>query len=172
MTDYERNADVSKTLTEQWKKGEIPEDFYYVKSNWTNEIEIKYVHDGVYNWKEIVRKVPTYDEWQSMDRLEKIMLQERARLNKQVTELFEENTKLKKDYKDLEYKFRSYKDFKETAYDLDTSRLEEENTKLKELLKECQGSIATMLSKRITEVNGIKQKELLDQINQALGEDK
>ena len=49
---------------------------------------------------------------------------------------------------------------------------EYENVQLKELLKKCQESIATLLSKRITEVNGIKQKELLAKIEQALGEDK
>lgn len=33
MTDYERNADVSKTLTEQWKNGELDRNkvYYYVK---------------------------------------------------------------------------------------------------------------------------------------------
>lgn len=44
----------------------------------------------------------------------------------------------------------------------------EENTQLKELLKECQGSIATLQAKRITEVNGIKQEELLTKIDEAL----
>lgn len=49
--------------------------------------------------------------------------------------------------------------------------LTEENARLKKLLKKCQGSIATLLSKRITEVNGIKQEKLLAKINQVLGEE-
>ena len=47
-----------------------------------------------------------------------------------------------------------------------------ENAQLKELLKECQGSIATLLAKMITEVNGTKQKELLTKIDEVLGEKK
>lgn len=62
--------------------------------------------------------------------------------------------------------------FKPFNYYKTLYELFEENTELKKLLKECQGSIATLLSKRITEVNGIKQKELLAKIEQALGEDK
>ena len=44
----------------------------------------------------------------------------------------------------------------------------EENAQLKELLKECRGSVATLLAKRITEVNSIKQKELLTKIDEVL----
>lgn len=46
-----------------------------------------------------------------------------------------------------------------------------ENARFRELLEECQGSIATLLSKKITEVNGIKQEELLAKISEALGEE-
>lgn len=87
-------------LTEQWKKGELPSGWYYINSG---DIDYKYSkyssadffvtpHEDI---KEVLASVPSYEEWQSMDRLEKIMLQERARLNKQVIELLEENTKLK-----------------------------------------------------------------------------
>lgn len=87
-------------LTEQWKKGELPEGWYYIEGN---RVEGIYAYTAEYlnnmyrprNGERIIAKVPSYEEWQSMDRLEKIMLQERARLNKQVTELLEENTKLK-----------------------------------------------------------------------------
>lgn len=50
-------------------------------------------------------------------------------------------------------------------------KLEHKIARLKELLNECQGSIATLLSKRITEVNGIKQEKLLAKISQVLGEE-
>lgn len=46
--------------------------------------------------------------------------------------------------------------------------LQKENAQLKELLKECRGSIATLLAKRITEVNSVKQKELLTKIDEVL----
>lgn len=50
-------------LTEQWKKGELPEGFYYVKCDWSDEVEIRYVHNGVDDWKAIFAEVPSYDEW-------------------------------------------------------------------------------------------------------------
>ena len=107
-------------LTDKWKKGEMPEGWYYIEGN---RVEGIYAYTAEYlnnmyrprNGERIIDQMPSYKEWQ-------------AKL--------------------------------------------EENTKLKNLLKECQGSIATLLSKKITEVNGIKQKELLAKINQALGEDK
>ena len=54
----------SQDLTEQWKKGELFEGFYYVKCDWSDEVEIRYVHNGVDDWKEIVAEVPSYDEWE------------------------------------------------------------------------------------------------------------
>lgn len=51
------------SLTEQWKKGELPEGFYYIKCDWSDEVEIRYVHNGVDDWKAIFAKVPSYDEW-------------------------------------------------------------------------------------------------------------
>lgn len=53
----------SEQLTEQWKKGELPEGFYYVKCDWSDEVEIRYVHNGVDDWKAIFAEVPSYDEW-------------------------------------------------------------------------------------------------------------
>lgn len=50
-------------LTSQWKKGELPEGFYYVKCDWSDEVEIRYVHNGVDDWKAIFAEVPSYDEW-------------------------------------------------------------------------------------------------------------
>ena len=58
------------TLTEQWKKGELENNWYYVRT--TNGIEkweyIKQSHGfGYYETEwvlEILAKVPSYDEWQ------------------------------------------------------------------------------------------------------------
>lgn len=125
-------------LTEQWKKGELPNGHYYVKDG---ENIIAELLDGYFyndgqpmtsfsgGVDEVLAKVPNYEEYLSL------------------TYAKEEDEGIIAEY-------------------------EAENIKLKELLKECKGSIATLLSKRITEVNGIKQKELLAKINQALGEDK
>ena len=83
-------------LTDKWKKGELPDGLYYVKTNGDSVMILGWSKfAGWYNIKQVLAPVPTFEEWQSMDRLEKIMLQERARLNKQVTELLGKNKQLK-----------------------------------------------------------------------------
>lgn len=91
-------------LTEQWKKGELTEGWYWVKNvTWSECINM------LYNWSdtfldgdvpvdndkiiEVLAPVPSYEEW-----------------------------------KDLKSKLQ----LKDTAYDFDTARLEEENAQLKE----------------------------------------
>lgn len=49
-------------LTEQWKKGELIEGFYYVKCPWSDEIEVRYVHNGTDEYDCIVAPVPSYKE--------------------------------------------------------------------------------------------------------------
>lgn len=58
---------MSKELTEQWRNGAIQETYYYVKCPWSEgEVDIRYVHNGVDDWKEIIAPVPSYDEWQEL----------------------------------------------------------------------------------------------------------
>lgn len=98
-------------LTEQWKKGELPDGWYYIEGN---RVEGIYAYTAEYlnnmyrprNGERIIAKVPSYEEWQAK---------------------LEENAQLK-----------SKLQLKETAYDFDTARLEEENAQLKELLKEAK----------------------------------
>ena len=58
-------------LTEQWKKGEIPEGFYYVKSNWSDAVEVRYVHNGIDDWKEVLAPVPSYEEYNRLKEVER-----------------------------------------------------------------------------------------------------
>ena len=66
MTDYERNADVSKTLTEQWKAGELPSGWYWVEGSRAEGI---YAYTAEYlnnmyrprNSERIIEKVPSYE---------------------------------------------------------------------------------------------------------------
>ena len=53
-------------LTEQWEKGELEEGFYYVKCPWSDEIEVRYVHNGIDEYECIVAPVPSYEEWQKV----------------------------------------------------------------------------------------------------------
>ena len=55
------------TLTEQWKKGELPEGEYYIQSDWCDGIEIRYVHNNSGDmYDEILAPVPTYEEYQAL----------------------------------------------------------------------------------------------------------
>ena len=71
MTDYERNADVSKTLTEQWKQGVLEHGWYYINSGSVDYKYSKYnsadffvtPHEDI---KEVLAPVPSYEEWQKM----------------------------------------------------------------------------------------------------------
>lgn len=71
MTDYERNADVSKTLTEQMHKGELPEGWYYViktgdiemleySCNCFLAVDVPLIDNEV---TEVLAPVPSYEEW-------------------------------------------------------------------------------------------------------------
>ena len=54
---------MSKALTEQWRNGNIQETYYYVKCPWSEgEVDIRYVHNGVDDWKEIVEPVLSYHD--------------------------------------------------------------------------------------------------------------
>ena len=54
-------------LTEKWKKGELPEDFYYAKCPWCDEVDIRYIHNGVDDYEDIIMPVPSYEEWQALN---------------------------------------------------------------------------------------------------------
>ncbi len=66
------------TLTEQWKKGELPSGEYYIK------LKDKRIFIAYYNGKEfrslynsdiaeIIAEVPTYDEWKQLKKYERIV---------------------------------------------------------------------------------------------------
>lgn len=55
------------TLTEQWKKGELPDGMYYMEN--TSGIIGMVGHSKVfpcYNVKQILASVPSYEEWQQL----------------------------------------------------------------------------------------------------------
>ena len=97
MTDCERNADVSKTLTEQWKSGELKQGWYYINSG---DIDYKYSkynpadffatpHEDI---KKVLAPVPSYEEWQAKDKE-----------NKQLKELIKECREILDYAKDFAY---------------------------------------------------------------------
>lgn len=101
----------SEQLTEQWKKGELPEGYYYIKTrNETNIDEyIQWYKDhgipseksfAYFNVQQVLAPVPSYEEWKSSDKLiltlmdhikEKSDLLQRAMVkNAQLKELLKE----------------------------------------------------------------------------------
>ena len=108
------------TLTEQWKKGKLDRDRYYIKYRGN------YVSDNWHgdcwedSWSEYVEEVlapvPTYEEWQELnkdiDTITELWKQERSQLNEKIQLIG-----------------------KLTVQVVD---LKEENQQLKELLKECR----------------------------------
>ena len=104
-------------LPEQWKKGELPEGHYYIKTrNETNIDEyIQWYKDhgipseksfAYFNVQQVLAPVPSYEEWQALK---------------------------------ASYEMSNDANLKQATWMAD---MEKENSQLKELLKECQNMIA------------------------------
>lgn len=137
-------------LTEQWKKGELPSGYYYVKNEFgnifptdyseeydsINDVVVKDFWTEVSDIVEVLALVPSYEEWQASENYIDYL--------KQCISVYES------------------KDKQATETSIAYNELLEENTKLKELLKEV---LRHELS--LKEIS-----ELTRKICQALGEDK
>ena len=99
----------SKDLTQQWKQGELPEGWYYVKGNRAEGI---YAYTAEYlnnmyrprNGERIIEQVPSYEQWQKH---RKTLLKTQEKncdleiINIQLKELLKECVEyVKKDYGD------------------------------------------------------------------------
>ena len=99
----------SEQLTEQWKKSELPEGWYYVKGNRAEGI---YAYTAEYlnnmyrprNGERIIEQVPSYEQWQKH---RKILLKTQEKncdleiINTQLKELLKDCVEyVKKDYGD------------------------------------------------------------------------
>jgi uncharacterized protein YabN with tetrapyrrole methylase and pyrophosphatase domain len=122
-------------LTEQWKKGDLPEGWYYVKGNRAEGI---YTYTAEYlnnmyrprNGDRIIEQVPSYEELQNM--------------NKAVNECMTANIKLVEENKYLKEDFKRMKKLLQKMEESDNAREKFQNKqieKLKELLKECREEI-------------------------------
>lgn len=138
----------SEQLTEQWKKGELPNGWYWVKGIKAEGI---YAYTAEYlnnmyrpiNGERIIEQVPSYDEWQAsenyIDYLKQCISVYESK-DKQATEtsiayneLLEENTKLKELLKDCRHIIGIEKDFATCHFEEYT--LVELLTKIDEVLK-------------------------------------
>lgn len=145
-------------LTEKWKRGELPEGHYYVKDG--GNMIAEYLDGYFYNdgqpmtsftggVDEVLAKVPSYEEWQAK---------------------LEENTKLKKELKEICEKYLKI-NTAVSAYEDACKDLHAYIKQLKELLKECKHIMS--IEKDFASCHFEKDKlcELLAKINQVLGEE-
>ena len=153
-------------LTTQWKKGELPAGYYYVKNEFNNIFPSDYsesydsINDAVIKdfftevseITEVLAEVPDYVEWQNMVNC----ACEEHEANKR---FIEDNKRLKHDVGNLGYKIKNQR------HEID-NRLKEIE-KLKELLKEWlqfeteeNPNDFTVMSERMSELAN-KTKEVL-----------
>lgn len=107
----------SEQLTEQWKDGKLSAGWYWVKGSRTKGIcayTAEYLNNTYrpINGEGIIAPVPTFEEWQASEKYNKHL--------EEVIKIYER------------------KDKQATETSIAYNELLEENTKLKELLKECK----------------------------------
>lgn len=53
---------MTKTLTEQWREGTLPDGHYYVRSGWSKYIEVRYLGNVFFEGNiEVIAPVPSYE---------------------------------------------------------------------------------------------------------------
>lgn len=137
----------SEQLTEQWKKGKLPSGWYWVECCRDKGI---YAYTGEYlnnmyrprNSERIIEKVPSYEEWQASENYIDYL--------KKCISVYES------------------KDKQATEASIAYNELLEENTKLKELLKECIPYFNALVEKRLKLEYIPQVYELLSKINEVL----
>ena len=160
----------SQDLTEKWKKGELPDGHYYIKTRSETNIDeyIQWYKDhgipseksfAYFNVQQVLAPVPSYDEWKEsyncmleneVLRLKNAQLKEQ--INKYYLDAINRGTA------------NAVKAVKEFGMPERIKELVKQNAKLRELLKEC--FIA------INQGSFWDECEVLHKIEQALGEDK
>ena len=142
-------------LTEQWKKGELPNGWYWVKGIRAEGI---YAYTAEYlnnmyrprNGEIIIEQVPSYEEWQAKDKENQQLKTQIAKLTEIVGVL-----PLNHSVSNLGYKIKNKRH--------EINNRIKEIDKLKELLKECKKIISENIS-------GDYVIELCERIDNAIGE--
>lgn len=129
------------TLTEQWKKGELPSGWYYTKLWKGCNVIDKFIGNQFLRYNdsdivEVLAPVPSYEEWQRLKEFADYSLYNRNELTRQINFWMDKYTQLEKENQQLK---ESHKRLKDTQnLELEVRR---ENQQLKELLKECRDYI-------------------------------
>ena len=159
-------------LTEQWKKGKLPEGWYWVDYySVDGAVMLEYIpqHNGFgYEEKELVQavlaEVPDYVEWRNMvncaceeHEANKRLIEENAQLKEQINHLLKTQARQFVDNQKLQVKAEKAKD----VVNIDTAR---QIKQLKELLGECLAHLT--IGKYGTSVTPINI--LCDEVEKAL----
>ena len=108
------------TLTEQWKKGELEQGYYYMQLPNGN---VRIITDSLItncDGFSILAPVPSYDVWQKL-------IDTNDTIFRQIKDINSENYELEKENKQL----------RKWCEEFNTLEVAKENQQLKELLKEC-----------------------------------
>ena len=177
-------------LTEQWKKGELPEGWYFVILN-NGKVNIAkcsnlFINCGrklkrnfaIDNVAEVIEPVPSYEEWKGKDEALTALLAEYGKLTKELQDEKEKHM--------TRFSLRSPADeviIEKQVWESTLHRsmvLQAENAQLKELLRECElwftGMVGNMNDKNVGEHNKSVPignfehifKEFSQKINEAL----
>ena len=160
MTDYERNADVSKTLTDKLKKGELPDNHhYYFKLPKSKEYEVgntfcletlRWCKDG--DKIEVLSEVPSYEEGIMTKNLSERAHLEMYKARGEKVKLEAENAQLKELLKDC----KEY--FENMSPDFDSHDFDEIISKINQALADNQIQANTVACNKIQEKNNGKFK--------------
>lgn len=135
-------------LTEQWKKGELPEGFYYVKDG--ENMIAEYLDGYFYNdgnpmtsfsggVDKVLAPVPSYEEWKEKDDALTALLAEYGKLTKELQDEKEKH-KTRPSLRSPADEMVIEKQVWESTLNR-SMKLQAENAQLKELLKECKDVI-------------------------------
>lgn len=173
-TKNEQQKDLCITveqLTEQWKKGELPEGHYYIKTRSETNIDeyIQWYKDhgipskksfAYFNVQQVLAPVPSYEEYLSLtyakEEDEKIIAEyeeENTKLKEQINHLLKTQARQFVDNQKLQVKAEKAKD----VVNFDMAR---QIIQLKELLKECRAELDGEF--------GIGAEKLVEKIDEVL----
>lgn len=78
---------MTKTLTEQWREGTLPDGAYYIVVDKYEqnepEIDVGVCYNSNFEWwvvKEVLSAVPRYDEWQESQKKRALWFEEKAKI--------------------------------------------------------------------------------------------
>ena len=140
----------SEQLTEQWKKGELSNGYYWIRLSWGGMVIMAYhtAFDGLFELDDhyydsdeisaVLASVPTFDELQNMNKAVNEcmaanikLVEQNAQLKEQINHLLKTQARQFVDNQKLQVKVEKAKD----VVNIDTAR---QIKQLKELLKECK----------------------------------